>query len=83
MYTDSSEKFLKPSALHPRREPLKDNREQPGTGKRIGCAIRAKAGYRVLKRVMEPTSVSSPVVLEERHIECGERLPMSVSIPCQ
>ena len=70
VYTNSSEEFLKPSALHPRREPLKGNQEQPGTGKRIGCVIRAKAGYRVLKWVMEPMSESSPVVLEERHAEC-------------
>lgn len=48
---------------------MKGNQEQPGTG-RIVCVIGAKAGYRVLKWVIEPGSVPSPVVEEGRHREC-------------
>lgn len=48
VYTDISEKFLNPQALHPRRGMLKSNQGQPGSG-RIVYMAGVKAGYRVLK----------------------------------
>lgn len=47
---DSSEKFLKPQAVRPRRETLKGNQEWTGTGRRTLYVAGAKAGHGVLNR---------------------------------